>query len=75
MNELNRADGVGSEAALLVGLLLPDRQFYGPPLEELEGLARTAGTRVVGHLTQRRAAPNAATYLGKGKVVGARAEA
>jgi len=67
-NEMNRADGVGSEAALLVGLLLPDRKFYGPPLEELEGLARTAGTRVVGHLTQRRAAPDAATYLGKGKV-------
>jgi GTP-binding protein HflX len=37
-------------------------------LEELEGLAQTAGTRVVGHLTQRRDAPDAATYLGKGKV-------
>ena len=38
------------------------------PLEELEGLAETAGVRVVGQLTQRREAPDAATYLGKGKV-------
>ena len=38
------------------------------PLEELEGLAEAAGTRVVGKLTQRREAPDATTYLGKGKV-------
>ena len=38
------------------------------PLEELEGLAEAAGTQVVGKLTQRREAPDAATYLGKGKV-------
>ena len=68
MTDVNRAEGVGSEAALLVGVLLPGRHFHGPPLEELEGLARTAGTRVVSHLTQRRQAPDAATYLGKGKV-------
>ena len=37
-------------------------------MEELEGLAITAGTRVVGHLLQRRQTPAAATYLGKGKV-------
>ena len=38
------------------------------PLDELEGLAETAGVEVVGHLTQRRERPDAATYLGKGKV-------
>ena len=38
------------------------------PLEELEGLAEAAGTQVVGKLTQHREAPDAATYLGKGKV-------
>ena len=34
----------------------------------MEGLAETAGTRVVGRLTQRREKPDGATYLGKGKV-------
>jgi GTP-binding protein HflX len=41
----------------------------GDPLEELGGLAQTAGVRVVGSLTQRRAVPDRTTYLGKGKVV------
>ena len=68
MYETDRADGVASEAAMLVGVLLPDRDFDEPPLKELEGLATTAGVRVVGHLTQRRETPVAATYLGKGKV-------
>ena len=68
MSEPDRADGVASEAAVLVGVLLSDQHFNGPPLEELEGLATTAGVPVVGHLTQRRETPAAATYLGKGKV-------
>ena len=73
MYEIERADSVDSEAALLVGVLLPrqetnGRETNGSPLEELEGLAVTAGTRVVGHLLQRRQTPAAATYLGKGKV-------
>ena len=68
MYETDRADGVASEAAVLVGVLLPDRHFDEPPLKELEGLATTAGVRVVGQLTQRRSTPVAATYLGKGKV-------
>jgi GTPase len=66
--ELNRAGSVASEAAILVGVLLPERKNNGPPLEELEGLAATAGVNVVGRLTQRREAPDAATYLGQGKV-------
>jgi GTP-binding protein HflX len=66
--ETDRLDGVASEAAILVGVLLPDRRSEIEPLEELEGLARTAGVRVVGQLVQRREAPDAATYLGKGKV-------
>lgn len=37
-------------------------------LEELEQLVDTAGGLVVGELTQQLARPNAATYLGKGKV-------
>jgi len=66
--ELDRADSVAAEAAVLVGVLLPERHFDEPPLQELEGLAEAAGVRVVGHLTQRRETPATATYLGKGKV-------
>jgi len=66
--ETDRLDGVASEAAILVGVLLPDRHSEIKPLEELDGLAQTAGVRVVGQLVQRREAPDAATYLGKGKV-------
>ena len=68
MYELSRTESVTSEAAVLVGVLLPDRKSHGQPLEELEGLAATAGVRVVGQLTQRREAPDAAAYLGHGKV-------
>jgi GTPase len=66
--ELNHADSVASESAILVAVLLPDRKVEGPPLEELEGLAMTAGVQVVGQLTQRRETPDATTYLGRGKV-------
>lgn len=69
MIELNRADGAAYEAAVVVGVLLENQPLpYGPPLEELEGLAKTAGVKVVGQLTQRRQVPDAATYMGKGKV-------
>jgi len=65
---MNRVEGVASEGAVLVGVLLDGQASPGPPLEELEGLAKAAGARVVGQLAQRRAAPDAATYLGKGKL-------
>jgi GTP-binding protein HflX len=68
VTEKNRIDGVASEAAILVGVLLPHQQIHGDPLEELEGLATTAGSKIVGHLTQRRTGPDVTTYLGKGKV-------
>jgi len=66
--EISRTESVVSESAVLVGVFLADRDPESVPLEELEGLAEAAGTHVVGKLTQRRAAPDAATYLGKGKV-------
>ncbi len=68
MTEMNRTDSVASEAAILVGVLMSDRKDYEHPLDELEGLAETAGARVVGRLTQRREAPDVTTYLGKGKL-------
>jgi GTP-binding protein HflX len=65
---MNRVESVASEAAVLVGVLLPHHPIQPDPLEELVGLATTAGSRIVGQLTQRRQAPDVTTYLGKGKV-------
>jgi len=66
--ELNRTESIASESAVLVGVFLPDRPVQDGSLDELAGLAEAAGVRVVGRLTQRREAPDAATYLGRGKV-------
>ncbi|MHB1036276.1 MAG: GTPase HflX [Pirellulales bacterium] len=68
MSELNRAESVLCESAVLVGVFLSDGPVADDPLEELYGLARTAGARVVGSLTQRRVSPDATTYMGRGKV-------
>ncbi|MBX7071635.1 MAG: GTPase HflX [Pirellulales bacterium] len=68
VTELKRTESVAHEAAILVGVLLPDRPKQEEPLEELEGLATTAGARVVGRLVQRREAPDKTAYLGSGKV-------
>ncbi|MFV1963783.1 MAG: GTPase HflX [Pirellulaceae bacterium] len=54
--------------AVLVRVLLPRQSFEENPLGELEGLATTAGTKVVANLVQRRPRPDVGTYLGKGKV-------
>lgn len=67
VKEMNRTESVVAETAILVGVLLPDRAAELNPLEELEGLAEAAGTEVVGKVTQRRDAPDATTFLGKGK--------
>ena len=68
MSETNRTQSVAQEAAILVGVLLPERVLAEDPLDELTGLAETAGARVVGELVQRRESPDVTTYLGKGKV-------
>lgn len=52
---------------MLVGVVLPDRRWDDHPLDELNGLATTAGVRIVGSLLQRRNQPDPTTYLGKGK--------
>jgi GTP-binding protein HflX len=57
------------ERALLVSVALPERPWIGTdPLEELQGLATTAGAVVVGSLLQKRQKIIPATYVGKGKV-------
>ncbi|MEM7682300.1 MAG: GTPase HflX [Planctomycetota bacterium] len=60
---------VQEEKAILVGVLLPnDGLDPHDPLGELRSLAKTAGAVVVHELLQKRAKPDAATFLGKGKV-------
>ncbi|MEO0477441.1 MAG: GTPase HflX [Planctomycetota bacterium] len=60
---------VAQEKAVLVGVLLPnDGLDPHDPLGELRALADTAGAEVVDELMQKRAKPDSATFLGKGKV-------
>jgi len=66
--ERDRSQSVASEQSVLVRILLPEDNADGDPLSELEGLASTAGTRVVSGMTQRRDKPDITTYLGSGKV-------
>ena len=60
------------EIALLARVILPSHDIVddlnSDPLEELEGLAKTAGAVVVAGMTQRRERPDITTFLGKGKV-------
>jgi len=57
------------ERAILVSVALPERPFLGDdPLDELRGLATTAGAQVVGGLTQKRHDIIPGTYIGKGKL-------
>jgi len=60
--------GENPERGVLVGVHLPSSIVEDPPLAELAGLAEAAGVQVVGQLTQRRMAPDAATYIGSGKL-------
>lgn len=57
------------ERAILVGVLLPHGE-HNPedPLDEIRGLAETAGLTVAGSLLQKRPQVDIATYIGSGKV-------
>ncbi|MCP4080878.1 MAG: GTPase HflX [Planctomycetaceae bacterium] len=68
MQNQERKQAVDNEIAVLVRVLHETEQGPFDPLDELAGLAETAGAVVVGSLTQRREKPDTATYLGKGKV-------
>ncbi|MEM6329946.1 MAG: GTPase HflX [Planctomycetota bacterium] len=71
--DIERKQSVDSESAILVGVEFSSNAG-GPsscveePLEELTGLAETAGAQVVGLLTQNRDRPDIKSYIGKGKV-------
>lgn len=67
--EIDRKQGVASEAAVLVGVHLADQPpLTEEPLDELAGLVESAGAEVVGRLFQRREAPDITAYIGKGKL-------
>lgn len=74
MHELSRPEvreqqTVQQEKTVLVGVELPRRPWISDdPLDELRGLATSAGALVVGELTQRRQEIQHGTYIGKGKV-------
>ncbi len=68
MHDHERKQAVDNEVAILVRVIHGRYDELADPLEELEGLARTAGAIVAGGLVQRREKPDVATYLGKGKV-------
>jgi GTP-binding protein HflX len=68
VKDRGRSTSVQSERAVLVGVLREPPVDPDHPLDELGGLAATAGARVVAELTQRRERPDQTTYLGKGKV-------
>ncbi len=70
MIENNSIDRSGRrERAILVGVLLPHNDATpDDPLEELRGLAKTAGLQIVGSLLQKRQQIDIATYIGSGKV-------
>jgi GTP-binding protein HflX len=60
---------VSREKAILVSVALPDRPWLTEdPLEEIRGLATTAGANIVGSLTQKRQDVIPGTYIGKGKL-------
>jgi GTP-binding protein HflX len=57
------------EKTILVGVILPDNDTNpDDPLDEIRGLAKTAGLAVVGSMLQKRQQVDIATYIGSGKV-------
>ncbi|GAA5505203.1 GTPase HflX [Novipirellula caenicola] len=68
MREQHQLRDDSPERSILARLILPEQTVEADPLEELYGLATTAGTEVVDELMQRLTRPNHGTFLGKGKV-------
>lgn len=68
VTERDRKQSVECETAVLAGVVFPDKTYNGHPLDELQGLAETAGADIVGRMIQRRDKPVSKTYLGAGKV-------
>ena len=68
VQEHQRSQSVALERCVLARIIGPQDAFTENPLDELTGLAESAGTEVLGGIVQRRETPDPKTYLGKGKV-------
>jgi GTPase len=68
VQDRKKSQQVDQEVALGARLILPDDHPELDPLDEITGLAETAGAVVMGGLIQRRQTPEPKTYVGKGKV-------
>jgi GTPase len=68
VHEHFRSQSVAREGCILARVIGPSDSFTENPLDELTGLAESAGTNVLGGVIQRRETPDPKTYLGKGKV-------
>jgi len=71
LGEPNRDDRkVSARRAVLVAVLDPSqKEDRDRALDEMRGLAETAGAEIVGDLVQVRDKPDAGTYIGRGKLV------
>ncbi|HWY88800.1 MAG TPA: GTPase HflX [Gemmataceae bacterium] len=75
MNNSREELTVRLERAVLVSVSLPQRPWLSEdPLDELRGLATTAGAVVVGAILQKRERIIPGTYIGKGKLEELQAE-
>lgn len=68
MHEHYRSQSIALEKCVLARLIGPNDAFAENPLDEMTGLAESAGTQVLGGIVQRRESPDPKTFLGKGKV-------
>ena len=70
MIDLTRTERLGrQERGILVGVILPGHDANDDdPLDEIRGLAKTAGLHVAGTMLQKRQQVDIATYIGSGKV-------
>lgn len=70
MIDTSRNERMGNrERAILVGVILPGAVYNtDDPLDEIRGLAKTAGLETVGTMLQKRQQVDVATYIGSGKV-------
>ena len=60
---------ISDEKALIIGVIQPgiNDRIISEQLDELELLAKTAGAKVLGRITQKISKINPATFIGKGK--------
>jgi len=65
-----RATREERERVYLAGAIFPGDEDYSTEfMDELASLTETAGGQVVGRMQQRRAKPDQATFLGRGKIL------